>query len=144
MLKRQALRIFTFCIGVGVALSAQVAPPEAAKRYTAAHQSELTRQFSEFLSIPNVAADPVNLEKNANFLLNALRRRGVDARLLTLPGAPTVVFGQILTQGAQHTIVFYAHYDGQPVTPSEWTIPPFEPAVRTVEGEDRIFARSAG
>ncbi len=131
-------------IVLSVALHAQLAPPEAAKRYTAAHQPKLVRQFSEFLSIPNVAADPANLEKNANFLLDALRSRGADARLLTLPGAPPVVFGQIMTPGAQHTIVFYAHYDGQPITPSEWTIPPFEPAVRAVDGEDRIFARSAG
>jgi acetylornithine deacetylase/succinyl-diaminopimelate desuccinylase-like protein len=144
MLMRQAIYFLFFWTCVGPALSAQVTSPEAAKRYTAAHQSELTRQFSEFLSIPNVAADPENLQRNANFLLDALRSRGVDARLLTMPGAPPVVFGQILTQGAQHTAVFYAHYDGQPVTPSEWTIPPFEPAVRTVDGEDRIFARSAG
>lgn len=144
MLMRQAICFLFFWTYLGPALSAQVTPPEAAKRYTAARQSELTRQFSEFLSMPNVAADPVNLEKNANFLLNALRSRGVDARLLTLPSAPPVVFGQIMTRGAEHTVVFYAHYDGQPVTPSEWTIPPFEPAVRTVDGEDRIFARSAG
>ena len=144
MLMRQAIYSLFFWTCLGPVLSAQVTPPEAAKRYTAAHQSELTRQFSEFLSIPNVAADPANLQRNANFLLDALRSRGVDARLLTLPGAPPVVSGQILTQGAQHTIVFYAHYDGQPVTPSEWTIPPFEPAVRSVDGEDRIFARSAG
>src|ERR1700721_2314051 len=115
MVMRQA--ICFFWIGLGPALSAQMAPREAAKRYTAAHQPELVRQFSEFLSIPNVAADPANLQRNANFLLDALRSRGADARLLTLPGSPPVVFGQILTQGAQHTVVFYAHYDGQPVTP---------------------------
>jgi acetylornithine deacetylase/succinyl-diaminopimelate desuccinylase-like protein len=45
----------------------------------------------------------------------------------------------------QHTIVFYAHYDGQPVTPSEWDIPtPFTPTLRTVDGDQRIYARSAG
>ncbi len=136
------LLYFWFCLGA--ALHAQLTPAEAAKRYTATHRPELVRQFSEFLSIPNVAADPANLQRNANFLLDALRTRAVDARLLTLPGAPPVVFGQILTPGAQHTIVFYAHYDGQPVTSSEWTIPPFEPVVRAVDGEDRIFARSAG
>lgn len=144
MYKRQILRLLLIWISFSVALRAQVAVPVAGKQYIAAHRAELVRQFSEFLSIPNVAADPANLQRNANFLLAALRSRGVDARLLTQPGAPPVVFGQILTQGAQHTIVFYAHYDGQPVTPSEWAIPPFEPAVRTVEGEDRIFARSAG
>ncbi|MGA8086555.1 MAG: M20/M25/M40 family metallo-hydrolase [Terracidiphilus sp.] len=144
MMKRQTICLLFLSICSGPALFAQVSPPEAAKRYAAAHRLELVRQFSEFLSIPNVAADPANLQRNANFLLDALRSRGVDARLLTLTGAPPVVFGQIMTPGAQHTIVFYAHYDGQPVTPSEWAIPPFEPAVRAVDGEDRIFARSAG
>jgi acetylornithine deacetylase/succinyl-diaminopimelate desuccinylase-like protein len=144
MLRRLAIQLLLFSICPGAALWAQITPPEAAMRYTAAHRPELVRHFSEFLSIPNVAADPAGLQRNANFLLEALRSRGVDVRLLTLPDAPSVVFGQILTPGAQHTIVFYAHYDGQPVTPSEWTIPPFAPAVRTVDGEDRIFARSAG
>jgi acetylornithine deacetylase/succinyl-diaminopimelate desuccinylase-like protein len=119
-------------------------PPEAARAYTVAHRAELVQQFSEFLSIPNVAADPVNLKRNADLLLAGLRKRGVDSRLLSLPGAPPVVFGQIDVPGAQHTIVFYAHYDGQPVTPSEWDGAPFTPTVREVNGEQRIYARSAG
>src|SRR5579871_1654981 len=125
---------------LNLASAAQPAPPQAVRDYATAHRAELVKQFSEFLAIPNVAADPSGLEKNASFLVSALRSRGADARLLTQPGAPAVVFGQILTPGAEHTIVFYAHYDGQPVTPSEWTIPPFAPIVRTVDGEARIFA----
>jgi acetylornithine deacetylase/succinyl-diaminopimelate desuccinylase-like protein len=136
------LTFLSFCLCV--TLPAQPAPFQAAKQYTAAHQPELLRQFSDFLAIPNVSADPANLQRNADFLLTALHRRGVEARLLTLTGAPPIVFGQIMTPGAQRTIVFYAHYDGQPVTPSEWTIPPFQPQVNTVDGEQRIFARSAG
>src|SRR5439155_26301398 len=42
------------------------------------------------------------------------------------------------------TIVFYAHYDGQPVTPSEWQSgTPFTPVIKDVDGESRIFARAA-
>jgi acetylornithine deacetylase/succinyl-diaminopimelate desuccinylase-like protein len=74
-----------------------------------------------------------------------LQKRGVNSRLLSVPGAPSVVFGQIDVPGAQHTIVFYAHYDGQAVTPSEWgSGAPFTPVVREVTGEQRIYARSAG
>jgi len=74
-----------------------------------------------------------------------LQKRGVDARLLTIPGAPAVVYGRIDVSGAKHTIVFYAHYDGQPVTPSEWTVtPPFTPLIKDVNGEQRIYARGAG
>ncbi len=109
-----------------------------------AHQAELTDNFGKFLAIPNVAADPAGLKRNADLLLDLLKARGVDSRLLAIPDAPPVVYGQITTPGAQHTIVFYAHYDGQPVTPSEWEIPPFTPTVRSVNGEPRIFARSAG
>jgi acetylornithine deacetylase/succinyl-diaminopimelate desuccinylase-like protein len=131
-----------FCLAAP--LYAQTVPVQAARQYVAAHRSELVQQFSEFLSIPNVAADPAGLQRNAGMLLAALRARGADARLLSLPGVPPVVFGQFLTPGAQHTVVFYAHYDGQPVTPSDWDIPPFTPTVRNVNGEARIFARSAG
>ncbi len=60
------------------------------------------------------------------------------------PGANPVVYGEIKTPGAKHTIVFYAHYDGQPVTPEEWeSKTPFTPVTRMVNGEPRIYARSA-
>ncbi|WP_348263151.1 M20/M25/M40 family metallo-hydrolase [Telmatobacter sp. DSM 110680] len=144
MLKRRALVLPLVWSCLCATLPAQTAPFQAAHQYTAAHQPELLHQFSDFLAIPNVAADPANLQRNADFLLEALHSRGVDAKLLTLAGAPPVVFGQLMTPGAQHTVVFYAHYDGQPVTPSEWTIPPFQPTVNTIDGEQRIFARSAG
>jgi acetylornithine deacetylase/succinyl-diaminopimelate desuccinylase-like protein len=124
-------------------------PPQAAHNYTAPRQAELTQQFSDFLSIPNVAADPANLHRNAEFLVNQLRQRGAEAKLLTTPNlsatVPPVVFGEIKTPGAKRTIVFYAHYDGQPVTPSEWeTGKPFTPVVKQVDGEPRIYARGAG
>src|ERR1039458_7141054 len=142
-LRLSRLAAFLFCLATGIA--AQTMPPEAAREYTAAHRAELLQQFSELLSIPNVAVDPANLKRNADLLVEMLRKRGIDSRLLTLPGAPSVVFGQIDVPGAQHTIVFYAHYDGQPVTPSEWDGgSPFTPVVREVNGEQRIYARSAG
>jgi acetylornithine deacetylase/succinyl-diaminopimelate desuccinylase-like protein len=105
--------------------------------------------FSEFLSIPNVAADPEGLRRNADFLVEQLKLRRVDAKLLRAPGlpatVPSVVYGEIRTPGATRTIVFYAHYDGQPVTPSEWeTGEPFKPVVKDVNGEPRIYARGAG
>jgi acetylornithine deacetylase/succinyl-diaminopimelate desuccinylase-like protein len=113
--------------------------------YTVAHQAELTQRFSDFLAVPNVAADPEGLKRNADLLVEELTKRGAEAQLLTLPGSPSVVYGRIDTPGAKHTIVFYAHYDGQPVTPADWTVtPPFKPLVREVNGEPRIYARGAG
>jgi len=130
-------------------LIAQQTPPQSAHDYTASRQAELTQQFRDFLSIPNVAADPAGLRKNADFLVAQLQQRGIQAKLLTAPGLPAttppVVFGEIKTPGAKRTIVFYAHYDGQPVTPSEWdTGQPFTPIIKQVDGEPRIYGRGAG
>ena len=120
-------------------------PAEAARQYTRAHEAELTNRFSDFLAIPNVAADPAGLKRNADLLVEELTKRGAEAQLLTVPGSPSVVYGRIDTPSAKHTIVFYAHYDGQPVTPAEWTVtPPFKPLLQEVNGEQRIYARGAG
>ena len=140
-----------FCASVLLsthALTAQppvATPGEAARQYTSAHKAELVQRFSELLSIPNVAADPEGLKRNADQLVRELSKRGFETRLLTLPGSPSVVYGQLNVPGAKHTIVFYAHYDGQPVTPSEWKItPPFTPLIRDMDGEQRIYGRGAG
>ncbi len=141
---RPRLSLLCWILLCAVAVRAQT-PAEVARQYTAAHRAELINQFSEFLSIPNVAADPANLKRNADLLVEMLKKRGVDSRLLSIPSSPSIVYGKIDVPGAQHTVVFYAHYDGQPVTPSEWEGgSPFTPAIREVNGERRIYARSAG
>jgi acetylornithine deacetylase/succinyl-diaminopimelate desuccinylase-like protein len=119
---------------------------EAAHAYTAAHQAELLREFEEFVAIPDVAADPGGLGRNADFLVGELQKRGVKARLLTAPGlkgVPPIVYGELLTPGATRTFVFYAHYDGQPVTLSEWVTPPFTPTLKQVDGEARLYGRAS-
>lgn len=99
--------------------------------WRAAHETQIITQFDHLLRLPSVAADSSGLAAAASYLEHQLADRGFDASLLTVPGAPPVVFGSLATPGAQHTVVFYAHYDGQPVTPAQWATPPFEPVMRT-------------
>ena len=87
-----------------------------------AHEQQILKEFTDLLSIPNVASDTSNIQRNADALVEMLERSHVAAKLLLAPGANPVVYGEIKTPGAKHTIVFYAHYDGQPVTPDEWEI----------------------
>jgi acetylornithine deacetylase/succinyl-diaminopimelate desuccinylase-like protein len=116
----------------------------AARQWRTGHESEILQQFTTLLSIPNVASDHENIQRNADVLKSLLEKRGVDSQLLTVEDANPVVFGEIKTPNAKDTIVFYSHYDGQPVTPSEWEgNAPFTPVIRNMNGEDRIFARSA-
>ncbi|MBV9611156.1 MAG: M20/M25/M40 family metallo-hydrolase, partial [Acidobacteriaceae bacterium] len=70
------------------------------------------------------------VRRNATAIQRLLAARGLKARLLETPGAPPVVFGEIPAPGAQRTVVFYAHYDGQPLNPKEWATPPWQPMLR--------------
>ncbi len=108
------------------------------RTYTAAHREEILKSFEELVAIPNVAADPAGLNRNAEYIAAALRKRGVKTQLLEVSGAPKVVFGEIAVPGATHSLTFYAHYDGQPVEPAKWKTAPFTP---TLIG-DRLYGRS--
>jgi acetylornithine deacetylase/succinyl-diaminopimelate desuccinylase-like protein len=129
--------------------------------YKQAHDVEILRELSELLAIPNLASDSINIRRNARHIAGMLERRGARAQLLETPGAPPAVFGEIRTPGATRTVMFYAHYDGQPVDNTQWANAPWTPTLRsralgaggevipmptqpgTVQGEWRIYARSA-
>ena len=135
----------------------------AARRYRMSHERTILRDFSDLLAIPNVAVDRVNIRRNANLLVTMLKQRGVEARLLELGDASPAVYGNISVPGARHTVILYAHYDGQPVDASRWATPPWSPTLRSapladggvpipvpadngtvVSGDARLYARSAG
>src|SRR4051812_39331621 len=121
-------RIAVFVV---LALCARAAEPPA-RDYVKGHQPEILREFVEFLSIPNIASDRSNIARNVDLLQRMMQRRGLVVRLLQTSGAPPVVYGELNVPGAKRTFVFYAHYDGQPVEPAEWTGGnPFKPALRS-------------
>jgi acetylornithine deacetylase/succinyl-diaminopimelate desuccinylase-like protein len=135
-------------------------PRDAIRQYRESREAEIVRELAELVAIPNVASDSVNILRNAHHLMSMLERRGIDARLLESPGSPPAVYGQLRVAGATRTVVFYAHYDGQPADPSAWLTPPWEPALRTgphsaggevvdlpaagrIPGEYRLYGRGA-
>jgi acetylornithine deacetylase/succinyl-diaminopimelate desuccinylase-like protein len=108
-------------------------PADAAWSYRQAHEHEIIEEFADLLSIPNVASDAPNIRRNAELISRMLEKRGVKTRLLEIPEAPPVVFGEIDTPGATRTLIFYAHYDGQPVEPAKWIGgDPFRPTLSSV------------
>ncbi len=124
------------------------------------HERAIVDEYIALLSIPNIASDRANIQRNADFIAKMLEKRGVARKLVSVPGSNPVVFGEIRTPGATRTLVFYAHYDGQPLDPKEWATPPFQPVLRDkslekdgrviplpashFDPESRIYARSAG
>jgi acetylornithine deacetylase/succinyl-diaminopimelate desuccinylase-like protein len=122
----------------------------------------IMRELTELLAIPNLASDSVNIRRNAAHLVSMLAKRGLNPRLLETPGSPPAVYGELRVPGATRTVMFYAHYDGQPVDTTQWLTPPWRPVLRdalhtaggkiiempttpgSVQGEWRLYARSSG
>jgi acetylornithine deacetylase/succinyl-diaminopimelate desuccinylase-like protein len=100
--------------------------------YRMDHEDRIVRELAEFLSIPNVASDTPNIQKNAEHLVEMLEARGIETHLLPITGRGPVVFGKLIAPEAARTVIFYAHYDGQPVDPAAWTDgTPFAPVLRS-------------
>ena len=100
--------------------------------YQSKHETQIVEELVELVRVRSVAADPAGLEAAANLLVKKLEARGFDATQWTSEagGAP-LVFGTLSGSGAKRTVVFYAHYDGQPVTPSQWSSDPFVPSLHS-------------
>ena len=143
-------------------LAAQNAGAQAARSFREANGPRILRDYAELLSIPNVASDSVGIWRNAEYISQELAERGVESRLLTLPGANPIVYGELTVPGATRTLGLYVHYDGQPADPSNWTHEPWEPVFysrsmeaggearpfpvdgQAVDPEWRIYGRSSG
>ncbi len=109
---------------------AQVA--EEVRSYRLNNEDRILRELTEFLAIPNVASDTENIQKNAAHLVEMLEARGIETHLLPISGRGPVVFGKLNVPDTKRTVIFYAHYDGQPVDPAAWTDgKPFEPVLRS-------------
>ena len=128
---RRLLFAAMLAAGLVATVRAQSSPAaQAARQWRQQHERAIVEEFMALLAIPNVSRDTANIQRNADAIRDALIKRGVAARLVSVPGANPIVFGEIRTPGAARTIGFYAHYDGQPLDPKEWTTPPFTPTLR--------------
>jgi acetylornithine deacetylase/succinyl-diaminopimelate desuccinylase-like protein len=78
------------------------------------------QEFFDLLALPNDAVNAGDVRRNVEFLESAFRRRGFAAQQLANNGRPLLFaeFGRKVP-GAK-TVLFYMHFDGQPVVPEQW------------------------
>jgi acetylornithine deacetylase/succinyl-diaminopimelate desuccinylase-like protein len=100
-----------------------------------------------WLKIASISTDPAyagHCRQAAGWLSEHLKALGFDASIRETPGHPVVVAHQPKSSGAPH-VLFYGHYDVQPVDPlDQWQTPPFEPRLATLpDGRKVITARGA-
>ncbi|WP_201863361.1 M20/M25/M40 family metallo-hydrolase [Microvirga soli] len=107
--------------------------------------SSLERLF-QWLKVPSISTDPAykdHCRTAGQWLVDELKSIGIEASLRETGGHPAVV-GHAKGDAKLH-VLFYGHYDVQPVDPLElWETPPFEPRMITLsDGRKAISARGS-
>ncbi|ODT59521.1 MULTISPECIES: M20/M25/M40 family metallo-hydrolase [Paracoccus] len=102
-------------------------------------------RLSDFLRIPSISTDPahaVDVRRAAEWLAADLDALGFDVQIHVTPGHPMVTARS--QPGDARPLLFYGHYDVQPVDPLElWNRPPFDPAIEDTPQGRVIRARGA-
>lgn len=112
------------------------------EKYFKEHIGRFVEDWKQFLSFASISADPTrenDCRDCANWLAEHLRGMGFQSRLLET-GSKPVVFAERKAGAEKPVVLFYGHYDVQPVDPlDEWLSPPFTPTPRN----NRLYARGA-
>ncbi|MDA3863989.1 MAG: dipeptidase [Deltaproteobacteria bacterium] len=109
--------------------------------YLEKHKDQHLKELIEFLKIPSISAlkkHKPDIEKAADFMVNKLEELDLDVEKIQTPGNPLVYAQSKKMDPSKKTLLFYGHYDVQPVDPIDlWDYPPFEPTIVN----DTIYAR---
>ena len=99
-------------------------------------------QLCEFLRIPSISSQSQHTDdtrRAAAFVADELQELGLSVETIDLGGHP-LVYAETEIRPDRKTLLFYGHYDVQPVDPLDlWDNPPFEPIVKN----DILYARGA-
>jgi len=85
------------------------------RAYRQAHAAEIVSELVEWLSLPNVATNVEDIQRNAEKLKAMMERRGIRTEILPTRAGRPVVYGELAAPGATTTLLIYGHYDGQAV-----------------------------
>jgi acetylornithine deacetylase/succinyl-diaminopimelate desuccinylase-like protein len=116
---------------------------ERVLEYIEKNQPRFLEELKDFLRIPSISSSSENqkdVRRCAHYVADQLRQIGMQqVEIFPTSGHP-IVYGEWLGAQGQPTVLFYGHYDVQPVDPLNlWTSAPFDPTIRNGE----IYARGS-
>ncbi|SDL29849.1 M20/M25/M40 family metallo-hydrolase [Lacicoccus qingdaonensis] len=104
------------------------------------HRKKYMELLFDFLKIKSISTDTENIRHCADVLKSNMESLGIDTRIMETGGNP-VVYGELMSDNNDFTLLIYGHYDVQAVEPVElWASDPFTPEIR----DGRIYARGVG
>lgn len=119
--------------------------PTFANNYFTSNQERILEDWFALLSMPTVGTDPRRLSdcaRAAAWLKRLVKRMGFEAEVVVSESTPhpPLLFAERRGNENAPVVMFYGHYDVQPVDPlDEWRTLPFEPTL--IDG--RVYARGA-
>lgn len=91
-------------------------------------------ELRDFVAIPNDAVDHANINRNLTWLTKKFNARGFNSSVLPTEGE-SLFFGALPMEDGKPTVLFYMHFDGQPVDPSKWDQPsPYQVVLKSEDG----------
>ena len=92
-------------------------------------------ELRDFVSLPNDALNPDDIDANLMWLRNKFSDRGFNTSILETENLP-LFFASLPMDDTKPTILFYMHLDGQSVDPSQWDQKnPYETVLKSKEGD---------
>ncbi len=150
-------RLLVICLFSTLGLQAQMPDDAVFEQYAKSSFDE----FHGFLSLPNDAYYPEDIEKNVVWCEQHFQQRGFSTQRFETEGPPLLLAEKLARKKNAQTVLIYLQIDGQPVDTNYWDHPPFTPTLKKrnasgdweaiewsllqgeLDPEWRIFARSA-
>jgi acetylornithine deacetylase/succinyl-diaminopimelate desuccinylase-like protein len=155
LMKKQIQVVATVILLIAASWQASAQTSWPAEDYTTAAFEQLV----EFVRIPNDALDLADIRRNVSWAENEFLQRGFTTRVLETSNTP-LFLAELQTEGAEETLLFYMHLDGQSVDSAKWDQnDPYQPVLKryqdgawvevdrgeesALDSEWRLFGRSA-
>lgn len=104
------------------------------------NKDQSIKTLMDFVKEPSISRDTQAVKECAHYLKTLMDESHINTKIYETEGNP-IVYGEVVSSNKEaKTLLFYGHYDVQPVEPlEEWDSPPFEPSIRN----GRLYARGA-
>ncbi len=127
-----SLILITNLVRVG---GAQSLTPDQLETITQKHVRKSYDDLFNFLSLPNNAHIDAHIPPNVDWLKQAFAQRGFSVEVLPTKGGNPLVFAEhkadVIPKGPLKTLLFYMHFDGQPVNAADWQQEsPYKPVLK--------------
>ncbi len=125
ILKSAAASAALLAPGAGLAQTRRDSDREAIRRAVDAGYEEAVRRIQQWIALPTIAAEQLNLQEGADYMARLATEAGFTGVRKVPTGGVPAVFG-VLDAGARRSVGIYFMYDVKQFDPAEWDSPPLE------------------